>query len=183
MKRTHGKRLTIGILGVLLLIGILVYYFWMRPSEPSPMFTYEFIPDPPGVGVMKMSIKQVEGLEYSIMPQGEIIVSEPSPDWGIEIYLTEDHSGFLYFYGDYSPGWSDYFPNGMMQERDPVMINEKEMRWGSYGNYIVGSYRVSDDYGIIFELEETLWEDHKKLIIDLMESAQVTYNATAKTLE
>lgn len=174
MKKNRKQWLTMCILGILILAGILGYYVWTRSSQSYPMFTYEFEPGPPDEGSVRMSVRQEEGFQYSIIPMGEIIISEPSPDWGIEIHFTEEPSDYLYFYGSYSPGGSDYFPDGV-QQTETVMIHERELRWGSFGNFIFGSYQVSDGYRIFFQLEESWWEEHQKLIIDLIESARIVY--------
>ncbi|MCM1046117.1 MAG: hypothetical protein NC417_11465 [Candidatus Gastranaerophilales bacterium] len=170
MKKSGIKWLIgVGVLGVLTLIGILKYY---SEAQPSPMFTYEFTPCTADQANKKMSIKQVEGLEYSIVPMGEIIISEPSPDWGIMVYFTKDHQNYLYFYGSYSPGGIDPFIYGS-KDLNHVDINGKEMIWGTFYGRVIGNYKFTDGYGIAFDLEESLWEDNKKLIFDLIKSAQI----------
>lgn len=170
--KSHKICLVICILGTLILIGAFGYYLWMQSLLPSPVFTYEFMLDTSELVRRKMSIKQVEGLEYSIEPMGEIILSEPSPDWGIMIYFTEDHRSYLYFYGSYSPGGIDPFIYGT-EDLNHDEINGKDMAWGIFGDRVIGSYKLSGSYGIVFDLEGSLWNDRKKLICDMIESAHI----------
>lgn len=145
----------------------------LRPGiQPSSVFTHEFTSDTPGLFGKTMSVKQVEGLEYSIMPKEDAILSEPSPDWGIMIYFTEDHQDHLYFYESRSPGGIDPFVYGSA-DLNKDQINGKEMEWGIFGARVIGSCRLSDSCGMIFDVGETFWNENKKLIFDLMESAQI----------
>lgn len=47
------------------------------------------------------------------------------------------------------------------------------INWGIYGDCILGSYTICDGYGIIIQMEESLWAEKRKTIINLIESAQI----------
>ena len=131
-------------------------------------------PDSMGIKV-EMYIKQVEGLEYSIKPMGEIIGSEPSFDWGIQIYFTEDHSNYFYFYGSYSPDGINFYPDGP-KDINYIEINGKNMAWVVFDGRVFGSYKITtltNNYRILFEMEESVWNENKDVIIDLVESARI----------
>lgn len=148
-----------------------------KDEQEENRITYE-LPDeyPDSMGIkVEMSIKQVEGLEYSIKPMGEIIGSEPAFDWGIKIYFTEDHLNYFYFYGSYSPDGINFYPDGL-REFNYIEINEKNMAWGVFDGRVLGSYKVTtvtNNYRILFEIDESVWNENKDLIIDLVESARI----------
>lgn len=141
---------------------------WFTP-EPV-MFTYEFAPESSAESKI-MAIEQVENIIYEINPPKPEIVSEPSPDWGIKMYFSEDVPYSLYFYASRSKD-IDPFPN-REQERKSVMINGRELEWEIFDGYVIGSYLMDDGYGIILQMEEDLWNRNQQMIIRLIKSAKV----------
>lgn len=166
-KKKSSRKLLPLVLCILVLLGLGLYK-WFTPKPV--MFTYEFVSDTSAES-KTMAIEQMEDFIYEIDPLKSAIVSEPSPDWGIKLYFSEDTPYFLYFYASRSKD-IDPFPIEE-QERETVMINGKELEWENFGGYVRGSYPMDYGYGIVFKMEEDVWNKNQKKILRLIKSAKI----------
>lgn len=157
-----------------LLISLVLILYILFPKRR--MVSYEF-ESMPGNNIV-MEIDRISGVEYEIVPLMDRVASEPSPDWGIDVYLG-DRSSSLYFYASRSPGGYEGVYGEETQSLESVAVGGKQLQLVESGRYIVGDYRiVSGDgnpfcYGVLLNIEKPVWEKDRKKIIRLIESAQV----------
>lgn len=171
--KTNSLKWLFVIVCILALLSFGLYKLFTPTPTPTPiMFTYEFTPDDSSAINKTMAIEQIEGIVYKIEPLESMVVSEPSPDWGIKMYFSEDAVNFLYFYASRSPAGYYPFPNDD-QERNSIMINGIELDWGIFGDDVIGSYIIDYGYGIVIQMEVELWNANQETIINLIKSAKV----------
>ena len=153
--RMKKRRIVYCLTGVCILAALAVTFLCVYINKPGTV-SYEF-ENTPGNNIV-MEIDQIRGAEYEIVPLLDMIISEPSPDWGIDVYLGDGASS-LYFYASRSPGGYEGVYGG--------------------GPQIEGDYRIASGdgnpfcYGVSLYIEKSVWEKDKEKIIRLIESARV----------
>lgn len=167
MKKYYGKIFAGTV--CIAIVGLIIIYLNI-PEKEYRTVSYEF-EKAPGINVT-MEIEEIEGLQYQIEPYEDLVVSEPSPDWGIMVYFGEEPD-FLYFYTSLSPGGINIFMDEEV-EHDFLEINGKRLELAEEGDHIVGSCRISSGYfGVIINMEKSQWEANKETVIRLIQSAEI----------
>lgn len=162
----------IGINLLLLFIALILCISSQKCKTVSYEFEYT-----PGNNIV-MEIEALKEVEYQIEPLEDMIVSEPSPDWGISVYLG-DRSSSLYFYASRSPGGYEGIYVEEAQPLESVKVGGRQLRLIENGGYIEGDYRIASEdggpfcYGVCLYIEKSIWEKDRKKIIRLIESARV----------
>ncbi len=172
------KRRIVYCLTGLCILATLAVIFLCVYTGKSGTVSYEF-ENTPGNNIV-MEIDRIREAEYEIVPLLDMMSfdSEPSPDWGIDVYLG-DRSSNLYFYASRSPGGYEGVYAGEPQILESVAVGGRQLRLVESGEYIEGDYRIASGdgnpfcYGVRLYIERTAWEKDRKRIIRLIESAQV----------
>lgn len=172
------RRIVYCLTGICILAALAVTFFLCVYINKPGTVSYEF-ENTPGNNIV-MEIDQIRGAEYEIVPLLDIMLfdSEPSPDWGIDVYLW-DGSSSLYFYASRSPGGYEGVYDGEPQILESVAVGGRQLRLVERGTYIEGDYRIASGdgnpfcYGVSLYIEKSVWEKDKGKIIRLIESARV----------
>lgn len=173
--RMKKRRIVYCLTGVCILAALAVTFLCVYINKPGTV-SYEF-ENTPGNNIV-MEIDQIRGAEYEIVPLLDMIISEPSPDWGIDVYLGDGASS-LYFYASRSPGGYEGVYGGEPQILESVAVGGRQLRLVESGTYIEGDYRIASRdgnpfcYGVRLCIERSVWEKDKEKIIRLIESARV----------
>lgn len=169
------RRIVYCLTSICILAALAVTFLWVYINKPGTV-SYEF-ENTPGNNIV-MEIDQIRGAEYEIVPLLDMIISEPSPDWGIDVYLGDGASS-LYFYASRSPGGYEGVYGGEPQILESVAVGGRQLRLVESGTYIEGDYRIASRdgnpfcYGVHLYIEKSVWEKDKEKIIRLIESARV----------
>ena len=145
---------------ICILAALAVIFLCVYINKPGTV-SYEF-ENTPGNNIV-MEIDQIRGAEYEIVPLLDMIISEPSPDWGIDVYLGDGASS-LYFYASRSPGGYEGVYGGEPQILESVAVGGRQLRLVESGTYIEGDYRIASRggnpfcYGVHLYIEKSVWE-------------------------